>query len=242
MDLSIGKLKSNKDAIDDDLPLLQKQKIIPCHNTGSVIITGAVKSGKSNLMAVLATDYRFYGDYYKKKNRFLFSPTAEFDDMAENMDIPKENRVSEDMIDALQNLYDNQLEKVKAGKSEKLLVICDDLTSCKKFQRSPIFKKIFTTNRHINMMLWCAVHKYTGLIRVCRLQCAYIIFFNAPDSEIKALAEDHTPAGKSKKEMYEIVNYATKKSKDSPKPFLFINNCADHEDRYRRNFNEIIEL
>ena len=92
------------------------------------------------------------------------------------------------------------------------------------------------------MMLWCAVHKYTGLILVCRLQCAYVIFFNAPDSEIKALCEDHCAAGKSKKEMYEIVNYATKKSKDSPKPFLFINNCAEHEDRYRRNFNEIIEL
>ena len=202
MDLKICKMKTDKD--DVEIPDIQKNYTIPAWNTGACLVCGSVKSGKTNLLSVLATDKRFYGDFFDSKNIFLFSPTAEYDTMSNNIKVPKQNRISDNMINKLEELTKSQISNIKAKKHKKLLIIFDDLTSCRKLMNSSIFKKVFTCCRHIHMMVFVAVHTYKSLTRLCRMQCSYVIFFRANDSEYEALAEDYTPHGRNKKYMYKL--------------------------------------
>lgn len=243
MDLSIKEIKNKKGKVK--LTKLMEAGIIPGFNQGSVVLVGSVKSGKSTLLANLLSDKRFYGTYFKKKHKYLFSPTATYDDIADQMEIPEDNRISENMIEELENLVEGQTAKVEnkgKTKAPKLCIVFDDLSSMKKLQRSKIFEKIFTTNRHLNMMVFVAVHKISALTRLCRLQAAHIMFFAAPLSEIEILSNEFCGTGLSKKEMYDLIRYATTPDEKSKYPFLYINLRAEPKKRYRKNFDTVLQL
>ena len=72
LDLRIRKIDSNK----DNLPTtpLMKAGVIPGFNQGSVCLVGSVRSGKSTLLVNLLTRPVFYGNYFKKKDKYLYSP------------------------------------------------------------------------------------------------------------------------------------------------------------------------
>ena len=243
MNLKIKAFDSKKGKIK--LNPLMKQGIIPGFNQGSVVLVGSVKSGKSTLIVNFMKRPEFYKDYFKPKNVFLFSPTATYDELAEEMGIIEENRVSENMIDELTEILEEQTSEVEdKGKSKapKLCIIFDDLSSMKKLQRSKVFEKIYTTNRHLNIQVFCCVHKISALSRLCRLQCAHIFFFSAPYSEMEILASEFCGQGLSKKQMINLIRHATTATEGDPKPFLYINNTAEPKKRYRKNLDKILEL
>jgi len=224
---------------------LMKQGIIPSFNQGSIVLVGSVKSGKSVLIQNLMTRKEFYGDFFDEDNKYLFSPTASYDEIADEMGIVEENRISEDMIEELSDIVEGQTMEVEnRGKSraKKLCLIFDDLSSCKKLQRSKVFEKIFTTNRHLNIMLFCCVHKISALTRLCRLQCAHICFFKASYSEMEILAREFCGSGLTKKQMIDLIRYATEPDENSSHPFLYINLTAKPKERYRKTFSQILEL
>ena len=222
-----------------------EELVIPGFNQGSVVIVGAVKTGKSNLVVNLMTRPEFYKGYFDKENIWLFSPTATYDEMAEEMEIEEENRISEDMINKLTELIEEQTTEVEdkgKARARKLCLIFDDLSSCKKLQRSKTFEKIFTTNRHLNIMLICCVHKISALTRLCRLQCSHIIFFSAPFSECEIVSNEFCGQGLTKREMLELIKYATTPDEKSSHPFLYINLIAKPLERYRKNFTRILRI
>ena len=222
-----------------------EELIIPGFNQGSTVIVGSVRSGKTCLVVNLMTRPEFYKGYFDKENIWLFSPTATYDEMADSMDIQEENRISEDMIDRLAELISEQTGEVEdkgKGKARKLCLIFDDLSSCKKLQRSKVFEKIFTTNRHLNIMLICCVHKISALTRLCRLQCSHVIFFSAPYSECEILANEFCGQGLTKREMLELIKYATTPDENSSHPFLYINLLSTPLERYRKNFTRILRI
>jgi hypothetical protein len=240
MDLSIKPSKSRK--ADSKLTPAMKRGLIPSFNEPSCVIVGSVKSGKSTLLQNLVADNRFYGKFFNRKNRYLFSPTATFDLIANEMKIPRENRISENMIERLQELVDDQIEAVEEDpdRAKKILIVFDDLSSMKKLQRSKVFERTFTTNRHLNMMVFVAVHKFTSLTRLCRLQCGHVIIFPCSYSEMEAIAEEYTPPGLTKKDMIGLIKEATKKNEKISHPFLYINLTQPFSKRYRKTFNEMI--
>jgi len=245
-DLSIRPLKdkSGKGKIKIKNPLM-KQGIIPSFNEGSIVLVGSVKSGKSVLIQNLMTRKEFYGDFFDEDNKYLFSPTAKYDEIADSMDIPEENRISEDMIEELTDIVEEQTQEVKSkgkSKAKRLCLIFDDLSSCKKLQRSKVFEDIFTTNRHLNIMLFCCVHKISALTRLCRLQCAHICFFKASYSEMEILAREFCGSGLTKRQMIDLIKYATTPDDNSSHPFLYINLTAKPKQKYRKTFSQILEL
>lgn len=244
MNLDIKPIK-NKHGRKIKLTKLMEDGIIPGFNQGSIVLVGSVKSGKSTLLSNLLGDDRFYGKYFNNEDKYLFSPTATYDEIAGELGVPEENRISEDMIRELKDLIDDQTDEVERKgkyKARKLCIIFDDLSSCKKLQRSPVFEKLFTTNRHINAMVFCAVHKISALTRLCRLQCAHIMFFSAPRSEIDILCEEFCAQGMTKKQMCKLIQYATTPDQKNKKPFLYINLTTEPNKRYRKNFDTLLDL
>jgi len=245
-DLSIKPIesKSKKGKVKITNPLM-KSGVIPSFNQGSVVIVGSVKSGKSVLIQNLLCKKQFYGDFFDEDNKYLFSPTAKFDELADEMGIADENRISEDMIEELTEIVEKQTEEVESkGKSKapKILLVFDDLSSCKKLQTSKIFNLCFTTNRHLNILLIASVHKISALTRLARLQCSHIMFFNSPYSEMEILAREFCGAGLTKKQMIDLIRYATTPDENSSHPFLYVNLVAPPKERYRKTFSQMLEL
>lgn len=242
MSLSIKPVKS-KNKNTEGLTSLMKQNVIPGYNSPSCLIIGPVKSGKSTLVCHMVNE--FYSDFYEEKNRFLFSPTATYDPIADEMGIDEENRIDENMIEELTEIVEDQKDQIKSkGKAnaDKLLIIFDDITSCKALQRSKIFMKLFCTNRHFNCQVIAISHKYKNIPRTSRLQCGHVIMFNNSQSELDALCDDFCANGLNKKQFMTVINHALKKTDDNPKPFIYINLTADQKERYRKNFDTILEL
>ena len=93
MDLEIKRIETSKDDIEQ--PELAKHDDMYIPPLGSsVIISGKSGSGKSTLLANLLMDERFYGPCQAKPKGwfdkiFLFSPTANGDDIQKSLNIPK---------------------------------------------------------------------------------------------------------------------------------------------------------
>ena len=92
-DFQIAKIETSKDAIEQ--PELAKHENMYIPPLGSsVVISGKSGSGKSTLLANLLLDGRFYGPNPLKpkgwfEKIFLFSPTANGDDVQKSLNIPK---------------------------------------------------------------------------------------------------------------------------------------------------------
>ncbi|HIJ11387.1 TPA: hypothetical protein HA278_04995, partial [Candidatus Woesearchaeota archaeon] len=85
--MDIHEIKSSKTKIRN--PPRAEDDIIPKLGT-SVIFNGTTGMGKSTLMTNLLTEDRFYPDD-TFTHKFLFSPTAEGDDVQKQLNIPKKN-------------------------------------------------------------------------------------------------------------------------------------------------------
>ena len=69
-----------------------------------------------------------------------------------------------------------------------------------------------------------------------------VIYFRGSEDETDQLVDDWTPAGHTKKEFKEIVQYATNPDKESKHNFLYICKFCEPKTRYRKNFDTIMKL
>jgi septin family protein len=129
MDLSIHNIPTSKDDIDQP-PLARDENMYIAPLGASILICGKSGSGKSTLLANLLMDDRFYKGYFVKT--FLFSPTANGDDVQKALNIPKKH-VCTDLGQApswLETILKCQSKKLegggKAAKVDQYCIIFDD--------------------------------------------------------------------------------------------------------------------
>ena len=238
MSLKIVPLKTSKDKIKQ--PPLAEQGMIPKINS-STIFSGRSGSGKSVCMANLLTRDEFLKGWFDQC--YLISPTGSSDDIQKQMGIPKDN-VFTDVMEGIETveevLNDNRaiIEQVGADKAPKILLVYDDCVGDRDLMRHPMFIKSFIACRHYNCTTMICTQSYTRVPRVCRIQATNSIIFAASQDEVKIISETYCPARYSKREFAEIVNHATK----DPYSFMYVNWAAQPSERYRKNFDTMLEM
>lgn len=242
--LDIVKFESNKHKIKERQAMVDN--IIPRLGS-STIINGKSGSGKTNLLLNLCLKKEFYGKLKPNDKHgyfelvFLFSPTAEADDLAEHLGLEKKRIVTSDFENKLEHIFTAQERIIKSkglDKSPKILLLYDDLQADQKFLKSKIFMRSFIANRHSNITTIFLSQSFTKTPRVCRLQASNIMIFPASESEIALLVTEYCPPHTSEKEFYELVKHATKDR------FNFLHICmrVAPEERFRKNLNTILTI
>lgn len=204
-------------------------------------IVGASGSGKTNCLVNLLKRKEFYKGYFD--DIFVFSMTAmsglddSYDDLEidESHFLPPEERYIQEIF-RLQKL---ELKKLKdISKLSKILFVMDDVQSYQKFVGSEYFLKMYLMGRHLNISIVLCGQSYTKLPRACRLNCSALMYFKGSQNETLHLAEDYQCPNLSKKQMVNMINYATEKKYS----FLFIDLFRDLECRYKKNLDEVIDI
>lgn len=240
-DLIIKPIDTSKNKVK--ISTYQKEHIIPKHPFRG-ILSGASGSGKSNLLINLLTKKEFYKNFFHVI--FLISPTAgKLDDSYQALEKDKGksrihiiNNLDPDKIQNIMNMNKEIIEEDGVHKAPRLLLVYDDVISDVKFMNTKAFRHSFIASRHYNASVIICTQRYNSVPRVCRLQANSIMFFRGTNSEELVLAEEYTPPSYSKKEFLEIIAYATRE----PYSFIFINEQAPREDRYRQCLHNILKL
>lgn len=247
-DLSISPIPTSKDKIKQPPLAAHEDMYIPPIGS-SVVISGKSGSGKSTLLARLLTDKRFYGRGRGKKHGwfdkvFLFSPTANGDDVQKSLGIDKKY-VFTDLGEApelLEVILDTQQEKLDEGegadKVEQYAIIFDDVIGDTQFMNTTAFTRCFYQVRHVNCTTFICTQHFTRVPRICRLQANFIFFFQGSASEVEIIVDEFAPPGYKKKEMEQMVMDATK----DKYAFLTINMKVGWDNRFRRRLDEFIKL
>jgi hypothetical protein len=247
-DLIIRKIETSKDLIEQPRLAKDERKIIP--NLGaSVIINGKSGSGKTTLLTNYMTEPQFYGKCPEKPDGwfdevFLFSPTADGDDIQKALKIKKEH-VYTDLDEApelIKIILDSQKEKLdgggKAHKVPQYAVIFDDVIGETTFMNTKEFLQTFYMVRHRNCTTFICSQHYKKVPKVCRLQASFIHFFAGSAAEVEQIVDDFAPPLYSRNEFRDIVNEATRGTHS----FLTICMKVGWDLRFRRNLDEFISL
>ena len=222
---------------------LCEANIIPRPNT-SVIIIGASGSGKSVLCAKLLNDENMLGGAFDLT--LLVSSTASSDDVQKQFPVTDPKTCICENLDEAAGWLDKILAKQKEyiieygnGNSPLVCVILDDIIHHKKFVNSDTFFSLFMKNRHYNLTTICLSQAYRHIPKRARLQAGGIMYFASPDSENDNIVQDFCPPHYSKKKFLELIKYA---NGIDPYSFLFINRKVPFPERYRKNFDQIINI
>ena len=246
--LDIAPIPTSKDKIEQPELADHEDMFIPPIGS-SVIISGKSGSGKSTLLANLMCDERFYGKSEKKPKGwfdkvFLFSPTANGDDVQKSLGIDKKH-VFTDLDEApelLEVILDSQQKKLDdsegADKVEQFAIIFDDVIDDTAFMNERAFTRCFYQVRHVNCTTFICTQHFKRVPKVCRLQANFIFFFQGSASEVEIVTEEFAPPEYTKKEFARLVNDATCERYS----FLTINMKVGWDKRFRKKLNEFICL
>lgn len=246
--LGIESIATSKDEIEQ--PALAKHEDMYIPPIGSsVVISGKSGSGKSTLLANLITDSRFYGPSEEKPNGFfdkifLFSPTANGDDIQKSLGIDKKH-VFTDLDEApalLEIILDSQQQKLDeadgADKVEQFAIIFDDVIGDTSFMNERAFSRCFYQVRHVNCTTFICTQHFKRVPKVCRLQANFVFFFQGSASEVEIVTEEFAPPEYTKKEFARLVNDASNEKFS----FLTINMKVGWDLRFRKKLDEFIVL
>lgn len=227
----------NHDATNIPQPPGAKLGIIPKHPFRMYIVGGS-KSGKTNLLLNLLLRPNMYNGYFN--NVLIISATARhLDPSYKSLDLDTDHYFPPD-VRVLAEIQKTQEEDVKKNgliNSERTLVVMDDILSFKKFCRSMELLRFAVMSRHANISIMLLSQAYHNIGKTIRLQMSSIIFFKGSNKELKVLAEDYTPPGKTLREFRELVGSVTRE------PFQFLSIDLElkiEEGRYKQNFDRII--
>lgn len=240
-DVSIKPIPTNKDKIKQPKLASKDEGMLIPPLGSSVLISGKSGSGKSTLLANLLLDARFYKGWFEKI--FLFSPTANGDDIQKELKIPA-NHVFTDLEEApalLEIILRSQkeaLEKTTADKAKQYAIIFDDVIGDTKFMNSKEFTQCFYQVRHVCCTTFICTQHFTRVPRICRLQASFVMYFKGSMSEVEILVDEFAPPTMSKNDFRKMVMDATSSGYD----FLTINMKVDWETRFRKNLGEVIKL
>ncbi len=209
----------------------------------SAIISGRSGSGKTQLLLNILTRDDLMGNYFHKI--LVFSPTAgELDDTYESLKIPKENFIKKFDSSILETILNNRKEQIKkdgiekVGKKDRVLLIFDDMIAERKFLESKENLMMFTLLRHYLCSVCILSQSFKKIPRSIRINANFTCIFPSLESEINIMLEEICPAGITKKNFREIINYCTEGRFD----FMTINNHAEPKERIRKNLYEVIEM
>jgi hypothetical protein len=248
-DLTISPIDTSKDLIRQPALATHEMMYIPPLGS-SVVISGKSGSGKSTLLANLLRDKRFYGPGPEKPKGwfdkiFLFSPTANGDDIQKSLNIPK-SQVFTDLEDAselLDLILDSQQKKIDeadgADKVGQYAIIFDDVIGETKFMSEKAFTRCFYQVRHVNCTTFICTQHFKRVPKVCRLQANFVFFFAGSLAEVVVITDEYAPPMVTRRDFMNVVNDATGKDRFA---FLTINNKVPTEIRFRQNLAEIITL
>lgn len=246
--LSIDPVPTSKDKIEQPLLAEDEKMFIPPIGS-SVIISGKSGSGKSTLLANFIKDPRFYGPSDKKPNGwfdriFLFSPTANGDDIQRSLDIPP-HHVFTDLDEApelLEVILNTQQTKLDEGSGahtvEQFAIIFDDVIGDTRFMNSKEFTRCFYQVRHVNCTTFICTQHFKRVPRVCRLQANFIFFFQGSSAEVEIVVEEFAPPVYTKNEFRQMVVECTKEKFS----FLTINMKVGWDFRFRKNLDNFVVL
>ena len=247
-ELEIKPIETSKDLIEQPELAQDELKLIPSRGY-SIIINGASGTGKSTLLANYATNPNFFGPSKARPKGwfdkiFLFSPTADGDDVQKALGIPK-SHVCSDMDEApqwLSLILKSQKEKLsgggKAHKVSQYWFIFDDVIGETKFMKEKTFLQCWYMVRHRNATTTCCTQHYKRLPKVCRQQASFIHFFAGNQQEVEQIVEDFAPPRYTKNEFRNLVTYATIQQFD----FLTVCMKVGWVNRFRHNLGEILRL
>jgi len=247
-DLSVNPIPTSKDDIDQPELAKHEDMFIPPLGS-SVIISGKSGSGKSTLLANLIRDERFYGVGPDKPKGwfdkiFLFSPTANGDDIQKSLGIDKKYVFTDldeapELLELILNSQQKKLDKCEgADKVEQFAIIFDDVIGDTTFMNERAFTRCFYQVRHVNCTTFICTQHFKRVPKVCRLQANFVFFFQGSASEVEIVTEEFAPPEYTKREFAMLVNEASKKKYT----FLTINMKLGWDKRFRRNLDEFIVL
>lgn len=247
-DLAIRPIETSKDKIEQ--PELTKHENMYIPPIGSsVIMSGKSGCGKSTLLANLLLDARFYGPSEQKPKGwfdkiFLFSPTANGDDIQKSLGIDKKYVFTDldeaaELLDMILDTQQKKLDKADgADKVPQYAIIFDDVIGNTRFMNEKAFTRCFYQVRHVNCTTFICTQHFRKVPKVCRLQANFVFFFQGSAAEVEIVTEEYAPPMYTKKEFMQLVNDATSQRYS----FLTINNKVGWDKRFRRNLDEFITL
>lgn len=200
------------------------------------LVVGRSGSGKSTVVQFVVTDPNFMGDFFDEIK--MFSPTANVDDIAEQLFLNDDDIYLNPSEDDLNRILDNQQEIIKkigitaAAKKHKLLCIFDDIVASQEFLTSSAFLRFATMGRHNLAGGIVCTQSYTKIPRIVRLQARAVILFPSNQDEVQLIVQDFCPPHMHKRDFTELVESATTEEHD----FLHINMTAKPSHRFRRCF------
>lgn len=246
--LDIKKLDSSKDLIEQPELAKDELKLIPSRGY-SIIINGASGSGKSTLLANYAKNPHFFGPSPERPQGwfdkiFLFSPTADGDDIQKSLGIPK-NHVCTDLDEApewIDAIFKAQKDKLdgggKAHKAPQYWFIFDDVIGETKFMKDKTFMQCWYMIRHRNGTTTCCTQYYKRLPKTCRQQASFIHFFAGNQAEVEQIVDDFAPPLYTKREFRDLVTCATITQYD----FLTVCMKVEWPYRFRQNLGNVLVL
>ena len=247
-DYGVLPIETSKDLIEQPELAKHEDMIIPPLGS-SVIISGKSGSGKSTLLANLILDGRFYGPSEAKPKGwfdkiFLFSPTANGDDVQKSLNIPKKYVFTdlEEAPELLDAILDSQQQKLDtadgADKVPQFAIIFDDIIGDTRFMNDKAFTRCFYQVRHVNCTTFICTQHFRKVPKICRLQANFVFFFQGSAAEVEIVTEEYAPPMYTKKEFSRLVNDAS----GARHTFLTINNKVGWDKRFRRNLDEFVSL
>jgi hypothetical protein len=240
-DVSIRALPTKKDKIKQPLLATKEHGMVIPPLGSSVIISGKSGSGKSTLLANLILDKRFYKGWFKKI--FLFSPTANGDDIQKQLKIPPQHVFTDleeapELLEIILRSQKEALERTTADKAQQYAIIFDDVIGDTKFMNTKEFTQCFYQVRHVCCTTFICTQHFTKVPRICRLQANFIFYFRGSMSETEILVEEFAPPNMTRKEFTQLVVQTTAQGYD----FLTINMKVGWEERFRRNLGELLPI
>ena len=247
-DLSVSPIETSKDEIEQP-PLAEHDNMYIPPLGSSVVISGKSGSGKSTLLANLLKDERFYGPSAERPNGwfdkvFLFSPTANGDDIQKSLDIPKKYVFTDleeapEMLSLILYTQQQKIDKAEgAHKVPQFCIIFDDVIGDTKFMNEKAFTRCFYQVRHVNCTTFICTQHFRKVPKICRLQANFVYFFQGSAAEVEVVVDEYAPPMYTKNEFRRLVNDA------SSKRYSFLTICMKlgWDKRFRRNLDEFIVL
>jgi ABC-type dipeptide/oligopeptide/nickel transport system ATPase subunit len=238
-DVSIKSLPTKKDKIrQPELAKKENGMVIPPLGS-SVLISGKSGSGKSTLLANLMLDKRFYKGWFDKI--FLFSPTANGDDIQKQLNIPAKHVFTDleeapELLEVILRSQKESLENTTADKAKQYAIIFDDVIGDTRFMNTKEFTQCFYQVRHVCCTTFICTQHFTRVPRICRLQANFIMYFAGSMSETEILVEEFSPPSMSKNAFRQLVVDATSGAYE----FLTINMKVGWDTRFRKNLGELL--
>lgn len=248
VDLDVCPIETSKDQIEQPELAKDENMFIPPLGS-SVVISGKSGSGKSTLLANLLIDGRFYGKSPEKPNGwfdkiFLFSPTANGDDIQRSLQIPKKHVFTDldeapELLEVILSSQQEKLDKASGADTvEQFCIIFDDIIGHTRFMNEKAFTQCFYQVRHVNCTTFICTQHFRRVPKICRLQANFVFFFQGSAAEVDMITEEFAPPMYTKREFGQLVTDATSKQFS----FLTINNKVNWDKRFRRNLDEFIVL